>query len=87
LLIIQFGFFPLFSLGRGQSVQGAMLIYHVLLSSPDGLCFPGSLGAGVWKPGALLVSPWEGGCYAWAGGVEESGVLPLLGGFSCQAYL
>jgi hypothetical protein len=46
LLIIQ-GFFPLFSLGGGRSVQGAMLIwpglsveYRVPLSSPCGLCLP-----------------------------------------------
>jgi hypothetical protein len=33
-------FFPLFPLGGSQSVQGAMLIYHVLLSSPGGLHLP-----------------------------------------------
>jgi hypothetical protein len=54
-------FFPLFSLGGGQSVQWAVVIYHVLLSSLGGV-------------EALLVSPFivEWGCYAWAGGVEES---------------
>jgi hypothetical protein len=39
--------------------------------------------------GALLVSPfnvkWE--CYAQAGGVEESKVFPLLGGFSYKVNL
>jgi hypothetical protein len=36
--------------------------------------FPSSLGAGIWHAGALLVSPFnvEWGCYARAGGVEES---------------
>jgi hypothetical protein len=46
LFIIQF-VFSLFSLGGGQSVQRAMLIYHVPHSSPGGLSFPSSLGAGV----------------------------------------
>jgi hypothetical protein len=45
-------FFSLFSLGGGQSVQGAMLIYHVPLSSPGDLCFSSSLGAGIWQCGS-----------------------------------
>jgi hypothetical protein len=45
-------FFSLFSRGGGQSVQGPMLIYHVLLSSPGGLYLPSSLGADVWWSGS-----------------------------------
>jgi hypothetical protein len=68
-------FFALFSLGRGQSVQGDMLIYHVSLSSP----WWSVSSETVWKLASgsvrtLLVSLFnvEWGCYAWAGGVEES---------------
>jgi hypothetical protein len=45
-------FFSLFFLGGGQSAQGAMLIYRVLLSLPGFLCFPSSLRAGVWWHGS-----------------------------------
>jgi hypothetical protein len=49
-----FSFFS-FSLGEGQSIQGAMLIcpreYHIpLICSPGGL--PSSLGAGDWWCGS-----------------------------------
>jgi hypothetical protein len=81
------------SLGRGQSVQGAMLIcpreYHVLLiCSPCGLCLPSSIGAGIWCTGALLVLHlmWVGMlCMGW--GCDSVRVLPLLGVFSCQVHL
>jgi hypothetical protein len=54
-LLVYYSIFFLFSLGRGQSVQGAMLIcpreYHVLLiCSPGGL--PSRVGAGVWRHGS-----------------------------------
>jgi hypothetical protein len=76
LFIIRIVFFPLFSLGGGQSVQGAMLIYCVPLSSPGDLHLLKQSGS--WH---LVV--WEL-CLGWGcGGVS---VLPLLGGFSCQAY-
>jgi hypothetical protein len=50
-----FSFFFLFSLGGGQSVQGAMLICprecHVpLICSPGG--FPSRLGTGIWRHGS-----------------------------------
>jgi hypothetical protein len=51
--------------------------------------FPSSLGAGVGGAGALLVSPFnvEWGCYAWAGGVEESKFCLFSVVFSCKMYL
>jgi hypothetical protein len=53
LLTIQVGLF-LFSLGGGESVQGAMLIcpreyWEPLICSPGGLLLPSRLGAGVWQ--------------------------------------
>jgi hypothetical protein len=73
LFIIQFFF--LFSLGRGQPVQEAMLICPreccvMLICSPGGI--PRRVGAGSGGAGTLLVSPFNmaGGCYAWAGGME-----------------
>jgi hypothetical protein len=92
LFIIQVSFF-LFSLSRGQSVQGTMLIcpreYCVPLSSPSGLLLPSRLGAGVWQHGSppgFSIYHWVGMlCVGWrCGGVR---VLPLLGGFSCKVYL
>jgi hypothetical protein len=46
-------FFPLFSMGGGQSAQGAMLVYHVPFSSPGGLHLPkksGSWYLAAWEP-------------------------------------
>jgi hypothetical protein len=55
-------FFPFFSLGGGQSVQGAMLIYHVLLSSPGDLHVPkqsGSWHLVAWEPSWFLHLSWS----------------------------
>jgi hypothetical protein len=51
-LLVYYSFFSLFSMDGDQSVQGAMLIYLVPLSSPGGLHFPSSLGAGIWQHGS-----------------------------------
>jgi hypothetical protein len=56
-------FFPLFSLGGGQSVQGIMLVYRVLLSTPGGLGLPkqsGSWCLEVQEPSWLLHLWWSG---------------------------
>jgi hypothetical protein len=82
-------FFPLFSLGGGHSVQGAMLVYHVPLSSPVGLCLPKQSGS--WHLAVRELSWFL--CLMWSGdamcglGVWRIRVLPFLGGFSCQVYL
>jgi hypothetical protein len=50
-------FLPLFFPGWGQSVQGTMLIYFVLLSSAGGLCLSkqsGSWHLAVWEPFGFL---------------------------------
>jgi hypothetical protein len=63
LLFYYSDFFPLFSLGGVQSVQGAMLIYHLLLSSPGGLCLPkqsGSWHLAVREPSWFLHLSWSG---------------------------
>jgi hypothetical protein len=55
-------FFALFSLGGGHSVQSDMLIYHVLLSSPGGLCLlkqSGSWHLAVWEPSWFLCLMWN----------------------------
>jgi hypothetical protein len=89
LFIIQIFFFPLFSLGGDQSVQGDMLIYHVPVSSPGDLHFLKQSGS--WCLAARELSwflhlTWSGDAMHGLG-VWRFGVLPLLGGFSCQAYL
>jgi hypothetical protein len=56
-------FFPLFSLGGGQSVQGTMLIYCVLLSLPGGLHLPkqsGSWSLVAQEPSWFLHLMWSG---------------------------
>jgi hypothetical protein len=89
-------FFPFFSLGRGQSVQEAMLICPRVLYGSTVCCLfaylrfcqAGSeLASG--GTGALLVYPFnvEWGCYAWAGGVEVSEFCLFLVVFSCKVYL
>jgi hypothetical protein len=66
-----FSFFFFFSLGRSQSVQGAMLIwprvvweYQVPLSSPCGLHLPKPFGcchlAAAWEPSWFLHLTWSG---------------------------
>jgi hypothetical protein len=82
-------FFPLFSLGGGQSVQGLIWFTVCHLAHLVVCVFPSSLGAGVWWCGSPPVfSVYHGVgmlCVGWGcGGVE---VLPLLGGFSCKVYL
>jgi hypothetical protein len=80
LLITQFLFF---SLGGGQSVQGAMLIWPRVVCGSTTYhlahlvvhIFPSRLGTAVWwRPRVLLVSPfnvkWR--CSARVGGVEGS---------------
>jgi hypothetical protein len=73
----------LFSLGKGRSVLGAMLIWPRVFCGSTACClahlgiciFPSHLGAGVdGGSGALLVSPFDvkWWCYACGGGVEES---------------
>jgi hypothetical protein len=64
-LLVYYSVFFLFSLGRGQSVQGAMLLcpreYRVpLICSPCGL--PSSVGTGIWqeKPSWFLRLMWRG---------------------------
>jgi hypothetical protein len=76
------GFFPLFSLGGGQSVQGAMLIWPSVVCGRTACrlahlvhIFPSRLGTAIWQwCRSPLVSPfnvkWR--CSAQAGGVEES---------------
>jgi hypothetical protein len=80
-------FFLLFSLGGGSVFPGAMLIYHVPLSSPGGLHLPklsGSwllvvwAGFSVYHGVGMLCAGWR------CGGV---GFLSLLVGFSYQVYL
>jgi hypothetical protein len=78
-LLLRFSFFPGWRSvcpgGYAALAQGCLWEYRVLLSSP---CphLPSHLGAGDWRPGALLVSPfnvkWR--CSVLAGGVE--GGLP-----------
>jgi hypothetical protein len=72
-----------FSLGGGQSVQGAMLIWP-RVACESTACHLAQLVVCVFPSRwvlasggsveALLVSPFniKWGCYAWAGGVEES---------------
>jgi hypothetical protein len=95
LLITQFLFF---SLGRGRSVQGAMLIWPRVvcgstvcrLAHPVVCIFPSHLGAGVWRwprgpPGFSIQREVEMLCAGWrCGGVK---VLPLLGGLACKVCL
>jgi hypothetical protein len=81
--VVLFGiqFFSLFSLCGGHSIQGVMLIWpRVVCESTVLLSSAGVLHLSSWEElasgsaGALLVSPFnmECGCYARAGGVEES---------------
>jgi hypothetical protein len=93
LFIIQFGFFSIFSLGGGQSVQGDMLIWPRVVCGSTVCClahlWSASLkpvGAGVWQhvspPGFSVYHGVEMLCVGWGcGGV---GVLPLLGGFTVR---
>jgi hypothetical protein len=93
-LLVYYSVIFFFFLGGGQSIQGAMLIcpreYHrLLISSPGVLHLPSRLEADVWWHGSPPGFSVEHGvgmlCVDWGcGGV---GVLPLLGGFSCQVYL
>jgi hypothetical protein len=96
LLIIQFGFFSLFSLGGGQSVQGTMLIWprvvcgstacrlaHMVVSSPKQdrrWCLVAR------EPSWFLRLTWSGDAMHGLG-VLRVRVLPLLGGFSCKVHL
>jgi hypothetical protein len=94
LLIIQLFFF-LFSLGRGQSVQGAMLVWPRIVCGSTAYHLahlvvrvsPRRLGAAVWRrcgspPGFSVQCEVEMLCAGWrCGGVK---VLPLLGGLSCK---
>jgi hypothetical protein len=96
LLIIQFFF--LFSLGRGRSVQGAMLIWPRVVCGSTVYClahlvvrvFPSCLGAGIWQqcgsPPGFSFQHGVGILHMdWGcGGVK---VLPLLGAFSYKVYL
>jgi hypothetical protein len=80
LFVIQFGFFSLFSLGGGQSVQGAVLIWPRIVCGSTMCCLAHlvtcfSQASRSWclvarEPSWFLM---EWGCYAWAGGVKESG--------------
>jgi hypothetical protein len=87
-----FLFFSLFSLGGGQSVQRAILIWPRDVCGPDILCpcLPKSSGHGwlavAWGPSWFHCSTWsEMLCAGWrCGGVK---VLPLLGGLACKVCL
>jgi hypothetical protein len=62
-LLFRLVFFPLFYLGGDQSVQGAMLIYRVPLSSTGGLCLRKQSGS--WRlvarePSWFLRLMWSG---------------------------
>jgi hypothetical protein len=65
--------------------QGCLWEYLVLLSSPGGLSLPkqsGSWPLSAQEPSWFLRLTWSWGCYMRAGSV-----VPLLGGFSCKAYI
>jgi hypothetical protein len=80
-----------FSPGQGQSVQGAIWFVHgsttwCLFAH---LVYPKQVRSwhlATWEPSWSLHLTWQGMlCESWGcGGV---GILPLLGGFSCQVYL
>jgi hypothetical protein len=89
-------FFSLYSLGGGQSVQGAMLIWPGVVCGSTAcrlahlvVCF--SHESRGWclaarEPSWFFHLTWSGDvCMGWGcGGI---GVLPLLDGFSCKVYL
>jgi hypothetical protein len=92
-----FSFFFLFSLGGGQSVQGAMVIWPSIVCR-NTMChlahlvvcvFPCHLGIAVlWRcggpPGFSIWREVEMLCPGWrCGGLKD---LPLLGVFSCKVY-
>jgi hypothetical protein len=75
LFIIQIGFFPSFFPGWGSVCPGGLCWFTMCHLAHLVIC----IFQAVWElvsggAGALLVSPFnmEWGCYAWAGGVEES---------------
>jgi hypothetical protein len=95
LFIIQFGFFSLFTLGGGQSVQGAMLIWPRVVCGST-VCHLAymevcvSWGVRSWHllaqdPSWFLHLMWIGDDMHRLG-VWEVGILPLLGCFSCKVY-
>jgi hypothetical protein len=67
VLIAYYSVSLFFSLGGGRFVQGAMLIWPRVVCGSTVYClahvvvhvFPSHLGAGVWWPGGLLVSPFN----------------------------
>jgi hypothetical protein len=95
LLITQFLFF---SLGGGQCVQGAMLIWTRIVCGTAAYhlahfvvhIFPSCLGTSVWwwpggPPDFSVLREVEMLCTGWRyGGVK---VLPLLSDFACKVYL
>jgi hypothetical protein len=90
-------FFSLFSLGGGQSVQGAMLIWSKVVCGSTScllaqlvVCF--SLASRSWhlvvlEPSWFLHLPWSGDAMSGLVGWGCVWVLPLLDGFSCKVYL
>jgi hypothetical protein len=96
LFIIQFVFFSFFPGwvlvcpgGYADLAQDCLWEYCMLLSSPGGLLLHSRLETGVWQgrspPGFSVYCGVGMLCVGWGcGGV---GVLPLLGGFFCKAYL
>jgi hypothetical protein len=96
IVLIAYYSVSLFSLGGGQSVQGAMLIWPRLVCGSTAYClahlvhvFLSRLGAGDWRPGGppgfSIQCEVEILCAGWkCGGVK---VLPLLRGFACKVCL
>jgi hypothetical protein len=89
LLVYHSDFFPLFFPGWGSVCLWAMLIYHVPLSSSGCQYLPKQSGSSclvAWEPSWFLhyCGVWML-CVGW--GCGGAVVLPLLSGFSCQAYL
>jgi hypothetical protein len=98
IVLIAYYSVSLFSLGGGQSVQGAMLIWprDVFGSTAYHLAhlvvriFPIHLGAGNWQrpggpPGFSIQHEVEMFCAGWScGGVK---VFPLFSGFACKVCL
>jgi hypothetical protein len=98
IVLIAYYSVSLFSLGGGQSVQGAVLIWPKVVCRST-VCrlanlvvcvLPSHLDAGIWwwhriPPGFYIQHEVEMLCVGWGcGGVK---VLPLLSGFSCNVYL
>jgi hypothetical protein len=95
IVLIAYYSVSLFSLGGGQPVQGAMVIWPRVVCGSTVyylahlvVCvFSSHLGAGIWwqcrsLPGLSVLCEVEMLCTGWRCGAVT--VLPILGGFSCK---